>query len=341
MMGRGRFGFVCGVLVVGLSALGCGSTSTTTTKAAATTTPTTTGTASAAPSSASSASVTSESTQPTQSQPASRYRHCDVNITARIGTTTCAFAVNAFYDYYVQRRPMQMRVWSPAAGEMLLTRCSGTDTIVCRTADSGAAEFSRAAVDGYSDALAKAYAAHHYLGPTTQASSRTLPSGQPKANKRTRVCYPSVDLPAVTLPATTLPSVNLPAVQVGGIHYPAQHYPAQHYPSEHYPAQHIPGSCFEVSGAFALDKTSLLPADTYRTIDPTYSAALTTRYWSSAGSSVNDPDANAAGFGQLNAAGFPKNQYVRPYVRQDGTFVSGYWRNSPADGLPTCQVISC
>jgi hypothetical protein len=49
----------------------------------------------------------------------------------------------------------------------------------------------------------------------------------------------------------------------------------------------------------------------------------------------------AAGFGELNAAGFPKNQYVRSYVRRDGTFVHSYWRNSPSDGLPTCRVISC
>jgi hypothetical protein len=45
--------------------------------------------------------------------------------------------------------------------------------------------------------------------------------------------------------------------------------------------------------------------------------------------------------GGFNAAGFPKNQYVRPYIRSDGTSVNGYWRNSPTDGLPTCQFVSC
>lgn len=46
-------------------------------------------------------------------------------------------------------------------------------------------------------------------------------------------------------------------------------------------------------------------------------------------------------YGGFNEAGFPKNQYVRPYLRRDGTFVHGYWRNSPSDGLPTCRIIRC
>jgi hypothetical protein len=46
-------------------------------------------------------------------------------------------------------------------------------------------------------------------------------------------------------------------------------------------------------------------------------------------------------YGQLNGAGYPKNQYVSPYFRKDGTFVQGYWRNSPSDGLRTCSIIRC
>jgi hypothetical protein len=67
---------------------------------------------------------------------------------------------------------------------------------------------------------------------------------------------------------------------------------------------------------------------------------LTETYWDSS-AYAKMPDFSAPGFGELNGAGFPKNQYGRPYVRRDGTFVSGYWRNSPSDGLPTCQIISC
>jgi hypothetical protein len=43
--------------------------------------------------------------------------------------------------------------------------------------------------------------------------------------------------------------------------------------------------------------------------------------------------------GKLNAAGFSLNQYVRPYMRRDGTPVNGYWRNSPSDGLPTHSLL--
>jgi hypothetical protein len=90
---------------------------------------------------------------------------------------------------------------------------------------------------------------------------------------------------------------------------------------------------------FALPNTTIRVAN-YAAIDPGYSEALTHHYWASAPASAT-PDPTAPGFGELNAAGFPKNQYVRPYIRSDGTFVSGYWRNSPSDGLPTCDVITC
>jgi hypothetical protein len=46
-------------------------------------------------------------------------------------------------------------------------------------------------------------------------------------------------------------------------------------------------------------------------------------------------------YGQPNAAGFPKNQYVHAYHTKSGKYVSGYWRNSPTDGYPTCKVIHC
>ena len=138
-----------------------------------------------------------------------------------------------------------------------------------------------------------------------------------------------------------MPAVTLPAVDVGGTHYPAQHYSAQHYSAQHYAATHYAGQCFNAPAAFAPANTSLLPTDAYRVVDAAYSAELTNKYWDSAGNSINNPDPTASGFGEFNAAGFPKNEYVRPYVRQDGTMVSGYWRNSPTDGLPTCQLIKC
>jgi hypothetical protein len=46
-------------------------------------------------------------------------------------------------------------------------------------------------------------------------------------------------------------------------------------------------------------------------------------------------------YGQLNAAGFPKNQYVSGYITRSGRYVGGYWRNSPSDAYPTCKIIRC
>ena len=285
------------------------------------------------------------------------YRNCDTNVQAKAGTTTCAFALNAFYEYYTKQRPARMDVWSPAAGHELSTRCSGANLIVCRTADGGRVRFAVRAIEAYTQASAQAYGASANLGPDQAKSRRSAPSasGAPSQSSTlhqdARVCYSAVDLPAVTLPAVTLPAVTLPAVtipaaSIDGTHYPAQHYPAQHYPAQHYPAQHYPaqhynGGCFDAPKAFAPQNTSMLPAQAYDSVDPSYSPTLTTRYWSAAGTSTSPPDPAAPGFGEFNAAGFPKNQYVRPYVRSDGTYVSSYWRNSPDDGLPTCKVISC
>ena len=92
--------------------------------------------------------------------------------------------------------------------------------------------------------------------------------------------------------------------------------------------------------SFALQNTTVRTTG-YAATDQSYSPSLTEQYWNSDPRGTSTPDPTAPGFGDFNAAGFPKNQYVRPYVRRDGTVVTGYWRNSPSDGLPTCQVITC
>jgi hypothetical protein len=91
----------------------------------------------------------------------------------------------------------------------------------------------------------------------------------------------------------------------------------------------------------ALVARTTVRVSNYAAIDPQANVQATSTYWQDAGEAATLPDFSAPGFGELNGAGFPKNQYVRPYVRKDGTFVSGYWRNSPSDGYPTCKIISC
>ena len=93
--------------------------------------------------------------------------------------------------------------------------------------------------------------------------------------------------------------------------------------------------------AFSPERSTIFDDAAYPRLDADYSPGLTTGLWDRSGSSINVPDYTAPGFAEYNAAGFPKNQYVRSYVRRDGTLVRGYWRNSPSDGLATCHIISC
>lgn len=274
---------------------------------------------------------------------ASAFRHCDDNISAKATTTTCAWAENAFYEFYVRDGSDHLRVYSPAAHSFFDTSCSTSDGLVsCSTSDGGVARFAQAAIDRYTSDEARVYAATADLGPTSASHVTSPPTHtSPPDQASAKVCYPGFTVPAVTIPGTTIPATTIPAMDIGGTHYPAQHYPAQHYPAQHYPAQHYAGQCFTAPESFAPSSTSELAASAYRALDPDYSPTLTQRYWSETGSSVDYPDPTAPGFGEVNGAGFPKNQYVRPYVRRDGTAVSGYWRNSPSDGLPTCHIISC
>src|SRR5262249_39660917 len=99
-------------------------------------------------------------------------------------------------------------------------------------------------------------------------------------------------------------------------------------------------SCFDVPSAFSPAHTTVRFWN-YDRIDRAFAPSLSSKYWAGGGSSTSYPNPFAAGFGGYNAAGFPKNQYVRSYIRRDGTFVRGYWRNSPTDGLPTCRIINC
>lgn len=265
-------------------------------------------------------------------------QNCDSNIRVKASTTTCEFAQNAFYEYWRTEGASSLDVYSPAADRGFPTSCaSPAGVVTCTTDDGGVVKFARSAVTRYSDDEARSYAAHANLGPTPTAIAAT----STPSPRRAQICYPGLTIPAVTIPATTIPAVTIPAVDLGGQHYPAQHYSAHHYRAQRYPAQHYKRQCFDAPADFAPARTTLLDQNAYRSLDPEYSAGLSRRYWSTVGGSVDYPNPSASGFGELNGAGFPKNQYVRPYVRNDGTYVSGYWRNSPSDGLPTCSVISC
>lgn len=163
-----------------------------------------------------------------------------------------------------------------------------------------------------------------------------------------QVCWPGMTIPETTIPAVHIPATTIPATTIGGVTYPEVRYPAVNYPARTLPGRTLPPTCFDSGDHLAPQDTSIL-IDGYESVDPDFSLDLSQTYWDSVpsvdvGSGYSGafvPDVTAAGYGELNDAGFPRNQYVSSYYRRDGTHVEGYWRNSPSDGLPTCQIISC
>ena len=184
----------------------------------------------------------------------------------------------------------------------------------------------------------------------------------PAAASAKEVCWPGVEVPAVHLPALIIPGKEIPAKELplptvpGGcvgdtcwrgpampvVTIPAITIPAVTIPAVTIPGYTIPARCYDT------DKSEVLPPSqttvrvrSYSRIDSQFSLALSIAYWRKTGDSSSVPSHAAQGFGQVNAAGRVKNQYVRPYLRSNGTFVPGHWRYGKVDGKPTCKIIRC
>jgi len=102
---------------------------------------------------------------------------CDANISVKQHTTTCAFANNAFYEYWKNDGAERIRAYSSAAHRVFSTRCSTrADQVECVTTDGGVVRFSHAAIDRYSQSQADSYAASHDLGPASASVGGGAPS---------------------------------------------------------------------------------------------------------------------------------------------------------------------
>lgn len=122
-------------------------------------------------------STTATTTMPAEEPLAAGYQRCDANITAKKATTTCGFATNAFHAYWTSERASRIRVFSPATQRMFSAECSiAGDEVECTTSDDGAARFSKAAVDDYSQTQADSYAADHDVGPEAASSGGGTPT---------------------------------------------------------------------------------------------------------------------------------------------------------------------
>lgn len=177
-----------------------------------------------------------------------------------------------------------------------------------------------------------------------------------------RVCWPGIEVPAVEIPAIVIPAKEIPASEItiptvpGGcvgdhcwtvpaipaISIPAVTIPAITIPAFTVPAHKVPGRCFdsETTDAPPPAKTSVRVRN-YQQIDSQFSLALSAVYWRQTGKSSQVPDSSAEGFAEATASGSSNNQYVRAYVRTDGTFVPGHWVRATSGGRPTCSIIAC
>jgi hypothetical protein len=127
-----------------------------------------------------------------EAKPASRLTACDANISVKTPHTTCPFAENVFYSYWLNKHEpgvfadsTGLPAYSPAAGRMFDVDCSGTSTIVCRAGDGGYVTFPIAAVSAYTVTQAKRYAEHAQLGdvPAPGGSGETTrPPSQPDSD---------------------------------------------------------------------------------------------------------------------------------------------------------------
>jgi hypothetical protein len=177
-----------------------------------------------------------------------------------------------------------------------------------------------------------------------------------------RVCWPGVNVPPLEIPAMTIPATTIPAkeIQVGSLPagcvgaacwvvptIPAITIPGVEIPAISIPAIKIPGvtlpeRCFDAEATDALPPSeTTVRVRNYHRIDSRFSLALSVAYWRQTGSSSLVPNHSAKGFAEATASGRVKNQYVRSYIRVDGTFVPGHWRYARSDGRPTCKIIRC
>ena len=183
----------------------------------------------------------------------------------------------------------------------------------------------------------------------------TTVTAWPAVANAQRVCWPGVNVPPVEIPATTIPAKEIPAREITiptipgwvapttpTITIPAITIPAVSIPAFTIPGYTVPERCFDSEKTDALppSKTSVRVRN-YHRIDSNFSLALSVAYWRQTGTSSLVPEHSAEGFGESTAAGFAKNQYVRAYIRTDGTFVPGRWRHGTSDGRPACEFIRC
>lgn len=92
------------------------------------------------------------------------YRACDSNVRARRRTTSCAFAQNAFYEFWragSEGSGEAIRVFSPTTEGSYDLRCTGAETVTCAGEGRVGVRFPMAAIEAYDAEQAARYCAAH------------------------------------------------------------------------------------------------------------------------------------------------------------------------------------
>jgi hypothetical protein len=188
-----RYALSAAAVVIAVAASGCGGT-----HAAKTVTVTTTTTAARATTSPAAAH------KPSRKARVRAMRSCDANIRVKRATTSCGFAENVFYAYWLNQEEPGVFADSPgvpayssAVDETLYADCSGTSRVVCRAGDGAVITFPMSAVESYTVADAHRYAAAADLGdvptPDEVISEPTSPAPSGDSGDSTGDCDPNYE----------------------------------------------------------------------------------------------------------------------------------------------------
>jgi hypothetical protein len=107
---------------------------------------------------------------------------CDPNVRAKAATTTCGFAENVFYEYWLSQTygaGNEIKAFSSALGMFLAVECSARELVTCRTQAGGLVRFPVSAVSAYTLENAQTYARRHTVsgGPDAGKAPETSASG--------------------------------------------------------------------------------------------------------------------------------------------------------------------
>ncbi len=113
---------------------------------------------------------------------------CDQNISVKRFTTSCPFAQNVFYSYWLNETEPGvfadspgLPAYSPARGKMFYLDCSGGRTIACRSGNGAYIQFPASAVARYTAANAEQYATSAELGDVPAFTRESTPVSDPPA----------------------------------------------------------------------------------------------------------------------------------------------------------------